>query len=68
VLADQSREHAAHVHDALIELDDLRRQDLPPAEGEQLPGERGGAIGGVVDLLDVFAQARALQLLINSSE
>ena len=47
--------------DALVEHDDLGRQDLPAAEGEQLSGQRRGAIGGVEDLLDVGVQRRALQ-------
>ena len=62
VLADQAVEHPAHVRDALVEHDDLRRQDLAPAEREQLAGERRGAIGRIEDLLDVGAQRRADQL------
>ena len=63
VLADQAVEHAAHVGDALVEHDDFRREDLPPAEREQLSGQRRRAIGRVEDLLDVGLERRAVQLL-----
>ena len=44
VLADEPRQHPLEVGDTVVEVDRLGLADLPPAEGEDLAGERGGAL------------------------
>lgn len=56
VLADQPVQHAPHVHHALVEDEDLGRENLPATERQELPGQGRGPVGGVEDLLDIGAQ------------
>ena len=58
VLADQAAEHHVHVGNDGIQVEHARLQHLPAAEGEQLPRQRGGPRGGLLDLLGVAAQPR----------
>ena len=44
--------------DDVVHADHRRLQHLPAAEREQLARERGGAVGGAADLLEVAAQQR----------
>ena len=60
VLADQAPQHHVHVGDDGVEVEHPGLQDLPAAEREQLPGERRGARGGLLDLLGVASQARVV--------
>ena len=55
VLADQPPQHRLQVGDDGIELEQLGREHLAAAVGEQLPGEVGGAGGGFADLLEIVA-------------
>ena len=43
-LADHPPKELLHLDDEGIEVDHLRLEDLFPAEGEQLPGERRGLL------------------------
>ena len=54
-LAQRAVEQPLEVADERARVDDLRRDDLAAAEHQQLAGERGGAVGGAADLLDVVA-------------
>ncbi len=54
VLPEQPPQHRLDAADRLDEVDHLRLQNLPPAEGEQLARELGGAVGRQLDLLDVL--------------
>ncbi len=56
VLADQAREHLQVFGDDFVQVDDLRRQHLLAAEGEQLARKRGGAFGGAGDFLSGTAK------------
>ena len=56
VLADQPSQHGFHARHEHVEIHQLRRDELAPAEGEQLGGQARGAIGGLLDFLDVLAQ------------
>ena len=40
------------LRDQRVQVEHLRLQHLPAAEGQQLPGQRGGALAGLHDLLD----------------
>ncbi len=59
VLADQPAQDGAGVGHDGVEVEDARLQDLAPAEGEQLLGERGGALARLGDLGDVRAVRRS---------
>ena len=51
-----AREPSQERHDRLddrIDVEHTRLEYLPPAEGEQLPGEGAGSLGGIDDGLDV---------------
>ena len=51
VLADEASQHARHpVHD-VVEIEDLGNERLFAAEGQELPGQRGGPLGRLPDLL-----------------
>ena len=54
VFANEPLQHFGGVGDNFIEVDRFGLEQLPPAEGEQLAGEIGGAFGGLGD----FDQAR----------
>src|SRR5215831_10195204 len=55
-LADQALEHGLHARDDVVEIEDLGRQHLLAAEGEELAGESGCLIRRVPDALGVLAQ------------
>ncbi len=43
-----------------IQVEHARLQHLAPAEGEELPGERGGPLARLLDLLGVTPEALVL--------
>ena len=55
VLADQAAQHLVHVLDDAVEVEHLRGQHLPAAEGQQLPRQGGGALGRLADLVHGLA-------------
>ena len=55
VLADQASQHLLKLHDDRVQIQDLGLEDLLPAEGQELPGQRGGPLSGLSDLVDVPA-------------
>ena len=57
VLADEAAQHFIHAGDDFVQLNDAGLEDLLAAEGEQLAGERGGAAGGFLDLLDMLLRS-----------
>ena len=56
VLANQPGQHFQVFGDHAVQVHNLGGQHLLAAEGQQLASERGGALGGVGDLLRVSAQ------------
>ncbi|HJR49876.1 MAG TPA: hypothetical protein VJ794_02160, partial [Gemmatimonadales bacterium] len=52
VLADQAPEHGARLPYRAVEIEVPALEHLLPAEGQELPGETGGAIRRLLDLLD----------------
>ena len=50
VLADQPPQQDLHVDDHLVHVEDRELEHLLAAEGQQLPREPGGALGGLLDL------------------
>ena len=56
VLADEPPQQLLELRDQRVEVDDLRLQHLPPAEREQLPRERRGALAGRLNLQQIRAQ------------
>ena len=54
VLAHQPLQHSADVADDFVEFQRLRLHDLLSAEGQQLPGQVGGALRGGGDLFQAF--------------
>ncbi len=56
VLADHAAQHLQGLSEDGIEIDDARLEDLLAREGEELPGELSGALGGDTDLIEVPAQ------------
>jgi len=52
VLADQPPQHGLHPAGDVAEIDDSRAQHLASAEGEELPGEPGRALGSLGNFLD----------------
>jgi hypothetical protein len=55
VFSHQSPNHHLHPGDYCVQLQNLGLEDLPAAERQQLPGERGGPISGCLDLQHVVA-------------
>ena len=51
VLAQKPSQHVGHVADDFIHVQSLGLDELAAAEGEQLPRQAGGALGGLGDLL-----------------
>ena len=47
VFAQQPTEHVGHVADDLVHVQPLGLDELAAAEREQLPGQAGGAFGGL---------------------
>ena len=64
VFADQAAQQLLDLPHERVEIDDLRLQHLPAAEGEQLAGERRGALARRLNLLEVRAQPIALRDLV----
>ena len=56
VFADQSPQHLLGIRHHRVKVEDLGLHDLLAAEGQELLSERGGAVGGLLDFLDVAAQ------------
>ena len=56
LLAEQALEHPGGVLGDRVQVEDARLHDLPAAERQQLLGQRGGALGGRLDLLDLGAE------------
>ena len=54
ILANQAPQEVAHVADQFVQVQHPGLQDLLAAEGQQLPGEHGGAIGGFLNLFQLF--------------
>ena len=55
MFADKARDHLVHFGDGAVEVDDTGLEDLHAAEREKLASHRDGAVGSLLDLLDVFA-------------
>ena len=53
--SDEAPEQLLSVGDRLIEIQHLRPEHLLPAEGQQLPGEVGHPLHGLLDFLKVLA-------------
>ena len=53
VLADQPPQHLEHARHGVVQVQDLGRDGLLAGKGQQLPGEVGGTLGGLLDLLEV---------------
>ena len=53
MFTDRPDEQFLHVADDRVERQDAGPHDLPPAEREQLVGERDATVGGALDLLHV---------------
>ena len=53
ILSDKSSEHFFRADDDLVQVDHLGLKDLPPAEGEELMGEGGGALARLLNLFQV---------------
>ena len=63
LLADEASQHRFDPRDDLVHLHDLRLEDLPPAEGQELLGQAGGPLGGVANAHDILADVRAGRLV-----
>ena len=57
VVADEFGQQLADAVDCLVQAQAARLHHLLAAEGQQLPGQRGGAVGRALDFLDVLAAA-----------
>ena len=57
MLADQAPQHLVRVDDDRVQVDDARLQHLLAPEREELLRQRGGALGRLLDRLDVCPQA-----------
>ena len=68
VLVNEPPQHFVHVFHHVIEVEHDGLHRLFAAEDEQLPRQPGGALRGVPDLLDIFAQrtVRAESAVIKS--
>ena len=56
--AERAAQHLLHRADHVVEVQHLRLDHLAAGEGEQLVGQRGGPLGGPLDLPDVLADRR----------
>ena len=63
-LAERAREQRLEVGDERADVEHLGVHDLAAAEHQQLARERGGALGGAADLVDVLAHGRELVQLV----
>ncbi len=55
VLPDESSDESLHFVRDLVQVDDLRLEQLLPTEGQKLPSQGCGAIGGLLDRRHVLA-------------
>ena len=60
VLAEHAGEEPLHVGDRMVQVDDVVGDGLVPAEEQQLPGERGAALGRLGDSFHLGARGMAL--------
>lgn len=51
--ADQALQERVHTGHYRVEVEQLWRENLVAAEGEQLAGQRACAVGGALDALDI---------------
>jgi hypothetical protein len=63
VLPDQPPQHLLHVRDEVVEVDNLRLEDLLPAEGQKLPGQARRALRRFQDLIDLPLEGIAVPQL-----
>ena len=56
VLADDAAQQVLHLHDEPVQVDDPRLGDLPAREGEELPRQRGAALGRAADAAEVVVR------------
>ncbi len=61
-LADNSPQEFLHLHDQGIQIDHLWLEDLFAAEGQELPGERGGLFAGFANEIGVLLGERVAGL------
>ena len=59
VFANQAAEHFFEILHQRVEVEDLWLENLAPAEGQKLAGERSGAIGGVINAGETAAEFMA---------
>ncbi len=59
--ADGARRHLGEGVEAQVEVDHLGLERLAAAEGEQVAGQRGGAVGGVDDRFEIAARRCSLR-------
>ena len=55
VLAEGADKQLLDAGDHLVEVKHARLDDLAAGEGQQLVGQPGGSLGGLLDLVDVIA-------------
>ena len=60
----QPMQQLLELPDERVDVDDLRLQHLPPAEGQQLPRERGRALARRPDLLQVLPERILLRHVV----
>ena len=56
VLADEPPQHLEHARHGLVQVEHLRGDGLLAGKGQQLPGEVGGALGGLADFLEIVME------------
>ncbi len=61
IRADQLADHRLDPADGGVDVEHVGRDDLPAAEGQELPGQGGGALGSVADLVDTEQQAVGIE-------
>src|SRR5262249_18750892 len=54
VFSNQAVEHFFHATNNVVELENMRVENLLPAKREELASKRGGASGSLVDLFQIF--------------
>ena len=64
VFADEGAQQALHVADDGVDVDHLEFEELLSAESQQLAGEGGGAVGGLLDRLDLLVHGAAFFQLL----
>ena len=56
IFSDQARQHFVDFFDDRVQIEQLQALHLLAPEGQQLPGQVGGAAGGFLDLIHISAQ------------